>query len=271
MKIGIAGLGLIGGSLALALRDRHEIRGFDVERSTREAARARGIATVERLEELLPADAVIVATPLEHIVPTLTALSPSAEGAVVLDVGSLRAPVNAYALTAPDGARIVGAHPMAGTTASGFDNARADLFRDRAFLVIPTERSDDRAMGIAGAVGRDVGGRVTVLSADVHDRAMALLSGLPLAVAAATTMIALEGDLSFAGPGLRDTTRLALTPEALALELLVGNKESITLAIDKLVADLEHFSLRLHAGDRTYLRDYLRSARDARRTMDEAT
>jgi prephenate dehydrogenase len=97
MKIGVAGLGLIGGSLALALRAKHQVTGFDVSRDTREAARAAGIAVSERLEGLLPADAVIVATPLDAVLPTIVALERHAQDAVLIDVGSVRARVDAHA------------------------------------------------------------------------------------------------------------------------------------------------------------------------------
>src|SRR2546425_24654 len=158
MKIGLAGAGLIGGSLALALRGAHALRVYDADAATREAARRAGLDTVDTLAAVLPADAVVVATPLTDVVATLAALVDRADGAVLVDVASLRAPVNAYAERAPSRARIVGAHPMAGSTASGFAAADAELFRDRPFLVVPTARSDDRAMAVAGDIARAAGG-----------------------------------------------------------------------------------------------------------------
>ncbi|MGH2491142.1 MAG: prephenate dehydrogenase/arogenate dehydrogenase family protein, partial [Candidatus Limnocylindria bacterium] len=100
MNVSIAGLGLIGGSLALALKTRHRVTGFDTDATTREAALAAGIDVVGALEALLPADAVIVATPMEAVVPTLEALAPRAGSAVLLDVASVRAPVEAFAASA---------------------------------------------------------------------------------------------------------------------------------------------------------------------------
>ena len=90
MKIGIAGLGLIGGSLALALRDRHEVTGYDTDERARAAAKADGIRIATRLEELVPGDAVLVATPLTAIVPALEQLAARADGAVLVDTGSLK-------------------------------------------------------------------------------------------------------------------------------------------------------------------------------------
>jgi prephenate dehydrogenase len=224
VKLGFAGLGLIGGSMALALRDRHEVVGYDVVQAVRATAGARGIRPVERLDELLPADAVIVATPLAAVVPTLAELAPRAGDSVLIEVGSLKAAVAAYAERAPERARIVGLHPMAGSTASGFDAADASMFHGRPFLVVPTARSDDRAMAVAGDLARDLGGSAMVCSAAVHDRAVAAVSALPLAVAVALARVAraalpMEVD-AVAGPGLRDATRLAATPAELALPLL---------------------------------------------------
>ncbi len=266
MKIGIVGLGLIGGSLALALRGRHQLSGFDPDVSTREAASRAGLSVKETLEGLLPADAVIVATPLAQVVPTLEALAPRADGVLLLEVGSLKRAVSLFAETAPSNARIVGGHPMAGSTASGFAAADPSLFRGWPFLLVPTARSDAAAMALAGTIARDCGAVVTVCSADVHDRAMAFLSAAPLAAAAA---VALAGAgaaplVSAAGPGFRDTTRLADTPIDLATELLLANSKDVVHGIAMLVHTLEELSASVSAGRREAVRDLLRAARGVR-------
>lgn len=223
MRIGIAGLGLIGGSLALALRDRHDVIAFD-------PAGTGDLAAATSLAGLLPADLVVVATPLDIVVPTLAALAPIAGDAVLLDVGSVKRDVVRYAAMAAGGARIVGGHPMAGSTGSGLTAARADLFRDRPFLIVPTARSDDAAMALAGDLARAVGAIPTVVSAEVHDRAVAMLSGLPLLIARALAAAGVDvADL--AGPGFRDMTRLAATPKPLADAMLAGNADEIRVAL----------------------------------------
>ena len=231
MRVGIAGCGLIGGSLALALRGEHDVRAYD-------PAGAGDIASVARLEELLPADVVIVATPLARIVPTLAALAERSNGAVLFDVGSLKRDVAAFAKTAPAASRIVGGHPMAGTTDRGYGAARADLFRDRPFFLVPTARSDERAMAVAGDLARAAGAVPTVVSAAEHDRIVATLSGLPLAVALALAKTGADlADL--AGPGFRDATRLAATPPELATALLRGNAAEVRAALAKFRAALD--------------------------------
>src|SRR6185503_6614004 len=101
VKIGIAGLGLIGGSLALALRETHEVTGYDNDERARAAAKADGIRIATRLDDLLPAEAVVVATPLPSIVPALDQLAARSDGAVLLDTGSLKRAVADYADRAP--------------------------------------------------------------------------------------------------------------------------------------------------------------------------
>ena len=231
MRVGIAGCGLIGGSLALALRDAHDVRAFD-------PAGTGDITSVDRLEDLLPADVVIVATPLALVTPTLAALAGRSGGAVLLDVGSLKRDIAAFAETAPAAARIVGGHPMAGSTDRGFGAARADLFRDRPFFLVPTARSDEPAMAAAGDLARAAGALPTVVSAAEHDRIVATLSGLPLAVALALAKTGADlADLS--GPGYRDATRLAATPPELASALLRGNATEVREAIGRFRAALD--------------------------------
>ena len=266
MRISVAGLGLIGGSLALALRDRHEVTGYDTDERARAAAKGDGIRIVTRLDELLPADAVLVATPISAIVPALEHLATNSDGAVLLDTGSLKRPVADYAARAPAGARIVGGHPMAGTTSAGFSAADPSLFRGRAFLLVPTARSDDAAMTVAGAIAREIGAVVTVCSADVHDRAMARLVAGPLAAAAALAVAGAQAEplLGSAGPGFRDSTRLADTPADLATDLLFGNSADAAAAIGSIVEGLTQLRDALERGDREYARSFLRAARSVR-------
>ena len=270
MNVGVAGLGLIGGSLALALKSRHTVTGYDVDLKSRDAARAAGINVVDRLEDLLPGDVAIVATPLASVVTTLSSLCERGSSAVLMEVGSLKAAVAEFSETAPETARIVGAHPMAGATAAGFAAARADLFSERPFLIVPTVRSDATAMAVAGDIARDAGGVVTVCSAVVHDRAMAHLLAAPLAAASA---LALSGDgagplLRLAGPGFRDTTRLAGTPLDLAEQLLSANAGNVVAALAALRTALQEIEGAVADRDRDALRSLLGRAADARRRLD---
>src|SRR5207237_4195565 len=184
----------------LALREEHDVRAFD-------PAGTGDIAPAGHLEDLFDADVVIVATPQADIVPTLRTLAQHAGAAVLMDVGSLKRDVAAFAESAPAAARIVGGHPMAGTTGQGLASARADLLAGWPFFLVPTARSDERAMAVAGDVARAAGAVPTVVSAVQHDRIVATLSGLPLAVALALARVGADL-LALPRPGLRDAARL---------------------------------------------------------------
>lgn len=266
MKIGIAGLGLIGGSLALALREAHEVIGYDADGRARAAAKADGLRMATGLEELASAEVVVVATPIAAIVPTLERLAECSDGAVLLDTGSIKRPVAEYATRAPRGARIVGGHPMAGSTSSGFSAADPDLFRGRPFLLVPTDRSDDGAMALAGALVRAIGAVVTVCSAELHDRAMARLIAAPLATAAALAVAGADAEplLAAAGPGFRDSTRLAGTPVELAIGVLFGSPKEARAGIQSVIAGLEQLRDSLDREDREYVRNFLTAARSVR-------
>jgi prephenate dehydrogenase len=234
----VIGLGLIGGSIALGLGGTRDVRGYDPDVATRSAARARGLRVVDRADDALDADEIVVATPLDAVVPTLEAIVPRAGRAVVVEVGSLKRDVAAFAGSAHASARIVGLHPMAGSTASGFAAADPAIFRGRPFIVVPTARSDDGAVEIARGIGRDLGGTVTTCSADEHDRAVAMLSGVPLAVALALARAGADV-AELAGPGFRDATRLAGTPSALAEALLRRNRDHVKSALARFRAALD--------------------------------
>ena len=271
MNIGIAGLGLIGGSLALALKERHHVTGFDTDPKTREAARAAGIDVVSMLDALLPADAVIVATPMHAVVPTLVLLAPRAGTAVLLDVASVRAPVETFAASAAAGCQLVGLHPMAGRSGAGFGAASAELLRGRPFLVVPTARSDTAAMALAGTLARDAGGEVTVCSAAQHDRIVAVLSAVPLTFAAALALTGAEtvdGNLaSLSGPGFGDSTRLALTSPDLGSAMLLANGENVRAALTRARAILDEVDRAIASGDAAALNAILERAAQARRAL----
>jgi prephenate dehydrogenase len=271
VKIGIAGLGLIGGSLALALRSKHEVIGFDVARDTREAARSAGLAVSETLEGLLPADVVIVATPLDAVLPTIVALETAAKDAVLLDVGSVRARVDAHAAARSSGPRIVGMHPMAGRSSHGFAAADPAILAGRPFLIVPTQRSDTRAMTIAGDIARDAGGVVTVCSAAEHDRRVAVLSALPLAIAAALSIGAEDAGqvAGVAGPGYRDTTRLALTSVDLGTAILAANSANVLQALSRFGEILDEIERAVASGDDRALSALLERARSARERLED--
>lgn len=244
MKIGVAGLGLIGGSIALRLLDRHDVTGFDTSKDARLAAGRAGIPTVDRLRDLVPADAVVIATSIGAIVPTLEELEPFAGKAVLIEVGSLKSAVAAFAERATRDLRLVGLHPMAGSTGTGIRAGHPAMFEGRAFLLVPTARTDEHAHEVAVTLTQELGGTVTECSVEVHDRVVAAVSALPLAAAIALASVARGASPlpveDVAGPGLRDATRLAGTDAQLALALLAvpGLREHLS-SLRSAIAQIE--------------------------------
>jgi prephenate dehydrogenase len=235
-RAAVAGLGLIGGSLALALR----ARGFDRDPETRRLARLRGIDTADALAEVLRgADVVFLAVSTEETPALLAEAVALAPGALFSDCASMKGPVLRAAAGLPPGSRFVGGHPMAGSTARGPLAADPELFRGRPWALVPAGTGDNTAIRSVAAVVSSVGARPIVLDAKTHDEAMTRLSHLPHAVAASLARVAGRRgavEAALAGPGLLDTTRLAGTPIALLLELCQGNPAALAEALGDVAA-----------------------------------
>lgn len=218
MKVGVVGLGLIGGSLGLALRPLgHEILGVARRPETADRAIELGIADRAGCELSLLADAdlVILCTPIGAIEPTvrqlITHLSPNT---VLTDVGSVKqAIVQAIEPLWPN---FVGAHPMAGTADSGIEAALPDLFVGRPFAITPTDRTPAEAISRVTAIAQDLRSTLYRCTPEQHDRAVAWISHLPVAISA--SLIAACGAepdsetlalaQSLASSGFRDTSRV---------------------------------------------------------------
>ena len=157
---------------------------------------------------------------------------------------------------------------MAGSTTGG---PRADLFRNRSWLVVPTERADARSVESVQELARRLGAHPLVVEADRHDALMTWVSHLPLATASALVRAvsaqAGAGLELFAGPGLLDTTRVAETPADLAMELSLADPEALAAAIDEVRRELEALASSLRTGDEKGLAEFFGKASEARRSL----
>jgi arogenate dehydrogenase (NADP+) len=207
--VGLVGLGLIGGSLGLDLQ-RHglEVRALVHRPDTAERARQRGLAQVVDTDTAVLAGCrmVVLALPLDRLLdppPSLIAALPPQ--AVVTDVGSVKAPV----LQRWRGlhSRFVPSHPMAGSAEAGVEAGRRDLFRGRPWVATPEAGGDGTALAAVRALAGAVGATWLTCEAADHDRAVALISHLPVLVSAALLLAADRG--AAAGPPDRDLPRLA--------------------------------------------------------------
>ena len=249
-SVAIAGLGLIGGSIALGLRRAWPgVRVIGVDRPDVLAAARRIGAIAEdrrRVSELVDAEVVVLAAPVPDILQLLREAGDASLGALVTDVGSTKRRIMGAARAGS--LRFVGGHPIAGAASGGLANARADLFEGREWLVVPNGGAPadvgrvERLVAALGATSRRV-------DADAHDRLMAYVSHLPqlLATALMSTAGAAvgAGGLAAAGPGFADMTRLASSSLEIWRGILDTNGDYIAEAADALVSALPASSTAL--------------------------
>jgi len=289
----IVGLGLMGGSLALALRvsddDRSE-EGMWPRESAASAWHSARIVAVTRNQQALAAaraanaiddgggdlaagvsaaDVIVLATPVRTIMRMLAEVGQHARpGALVLDLGSTKSAVCAAMAGLPDGLQPVGGHPMCGKETAGFAAAEAGLFRNRPFVLCPLPRTQPLALQRAESLARAVGGRPIVLDPAIHDRAVAGISHLPyaLAVALVRTVEAAADPVawSLASSGFRDTSRLAASDADMMLDILLTNREAVVGWLDACTGQLSIVRDALAAGDETTLRACLAGAQTRR-------
>ena len=268
-RVGIAGLGLIGGSIARHLRTRWpdtRLIGVDAP-DVQDAARSSGAIHEARasVKALTDVDLVVLAAPVPAIIELIGELGSIAFPGLVMDTGSTKRHILAAAEHAGL-ARFIGGHPMAGSERGGFDQSRPDLFVDRPWFVVPpaqAPRSDDRAT--VEQVVRALGAVPVHIDATAHDRTVAYVSHLPqlLSVALMNTAAEACGDegLQHRGRGFSDMTRLATSPAELWNGIVDSNRDCISEAARELIAQLETL---LESDTRTLAAAFARAARHAR-------
>src|SRR5438128_8636815 len=251
-KIGIVGLGLIGGSIAQAARQLWPtslVIAVDNKDVLETAMRMHAIdVAADDLIVLADADIVILAAPVKQNIALLDELDEYVrQPAVVTDTGSTKREIVAAARSLPPRFTFVGGHPLAGAARGGLEHARADLFAGRPWLI--TQRSERLESFI-----RALGAEPKVVDADAHDRMLAYLSHLPQFTASALMTVVGEAvqdaGLALAGRGLADTTRLASSPSDIWKDIAATNADEISPALDALIAVLKDLRRDLAHGDR---------------------
>lgn len=256
-EVGIVGLGLIGGSLGLALRrlhDRVHVTGVTRSPGTADAAVARGAVdrTGTSLQLLRECELVVVATPIAHITGTLEQVAEAVpEPALITDVASVKLPILDAARRLPSPARFLGGHPMAGKTESGLTHADASLFQGMAWVFTPFDGQDLGPFQWWFELLGEIGARPWVMAAEEHDRQAAYVSHLAftLSAAYAATVTAHGGD-AMAGPGFRSMTRLAGGDPRMYGDIASANQGPLLEAIDAFSETLAQYRQRIARQDR---------------------
>jgi prephenate dehydrogenase len=258
-KIGIVGLGLIGGSIALAARQLWPtslVIAVDNKDVLETAMRLHAIdVAADDMIVLAEADLVVLAAPVRQNLRMLEELDDNVRGsAVVTDTGSTKRAIVEAARRLPPRFTFVGGHPLGGAAAGGLDNARAELFKGRPWLFTPSGDGGGEALEKLLAFARALGAVPRIVGVDTHDRMLAFLSHLPQLTASALMQVVGdavgEDGLSLAGRGLVDTTRLASSPAEIWKDIGATNADEIARALDTFIALLQDLKRDLHAGDR---------------------
>jgi prephenate dehydrogenase len=257
-KIGIVGLGLIGGSVALAARQiwpASLVIAVDNKDVLETAMRLHAIdVAADDPVVLAEVDIVILAAPIRQNIELLSELDEYVrQPAVVTDTGSTKRAIVAAARTLPPKFTFIGGHPLGGSAKGGLENARPDLFKGRPWLLTPTGENGD-AFDKLTAFVKALGAVPRSIDAAAHDRVLAFLSHLPQLTASALMQVVGEAvgedGLALAGRGLADTTRLASSPAEIWRDIAATNADEIGPALDELIAVLQDLRRDLPAGDR---------------------
>jgi prephenate dehydrogenase len=241
-RIAIIGLGLIGGSLGMRIRELGLARviGIDSDFAVLERARGRGAAdeVSPEIERVRDADTIIVAVPPEQTVAVARAAAEqAAEGAVLTDVASVKAPIVTQ-LAPLERVRYIGGHPMFGSEGRGIDAASAQLPVGHPYLLTPVASTPHDAVNTMLRLAQDLGLRPVLLTPDEHDRLVAEASHVPYLLALLLNAVTEPQARDIAGPAFRDATRVAGTPPDLMVEILRLNRVHVLAALERFTQGL---------------------------------
>jgi prephenate dehydrogenase len=277
-KVTLAGVGLLGGSLGMALKARgfaSNVTGY-VRRaeSIDECRNARAVddATLDLASAVRDADLIVLCTPISRMRPLAKAMLPHLRrGAIITDVGSVKGKLvqDLEQIFASAKAFFVGSHPMAGSEKTGVASGRPDLFEDAVCVITPTPRSQKQAVNKVARLWKSVGGKVIKLDPESHDRSVSRSSHLPHLVAATLANLVLDpkapkAQAILCANGFRDTTRIASGSPEMWRDIALGNQRHIRQALTSFIQDLERLNRAIGKADAKYIESFLLSAQTRR-------
>lgn len=296
-QVAIVGLGLMGGSLAGALRGQcQSVIGVARRPEVIEAALARGLVdrgTTDLADGVRKADIVVLATPVRVILDQLAQIGPllKPEGCLLTDLGSTKTQVVAEMAHLPDHIQPLGGHPMCGKELSGIEEADVALYRGRTFILCPLPRTSEAALALGQSLAKAAGAHPLVLQPERQDFLVATLSHLPYLLACAlvgtadATTSADPAAWEIVAGGFRDTSRVAGSDVTMMLDILLTNREEVLRAVETYqaqlsglarllslqpgapVADVATAAAHPQAGAEEVLRTVLSSIRETRKEM----
>jgi prephenate dehydrogenase len=274
-QITVVGLGLLGGSITLAvLRTFAGVKtvGYSHRSTTRAKARQLAVATevVDDIRKSVSnADLVILATPISTFEKIFGEISDALPvGCIVTDVGSTKVlPHQWAAKNLPGTVHYVGSHPIAGSEQRGIEFARDDLFEQAVCILTTTKKTNRQAAQTLKKFWSKLGCRVKLMRPAEHDRIFANVSHLPHITAVALINASRAGELTFAGKGFMDTSRIASGPANIWADVLATNANNVTRSIDKITAELRKLKKAIKSGDKKQIEKLLKAARNKRNAL----
>ena len=277
-KITLVGVGLLGGSLGLAVKQRRLARHVEgLVRRTASVTECEQLGVVDHAgrdprKAVADADLIVLCTPISRMRETLTPMLPALKaGAIVTDVGSVKGAVvrELEALVAAADGHFVGSHPMAGAEKTGPGAARADLFADAICVITPTRRSSAMAVKRVEDLWKAVGGRPLRLTPELHDELVSRSSHLPHVVAAGLANYILsplhsKQQALLCANGFRDTTRIASSSPEMWRDIALANRKNLGRVLGVFIDDLREFQHALEAGDEPAIQEFFEKAKQRR-------
>ena len=271
-NIALIGLGLMGGSLALSLKERcHHLSAYDPHLPTLELARRQEIAHVaegDPAKVLADVDLVILACPVPAIVDWLARLPEYIQHpCIVLDIGSSKRTIVSALETLPANFDPVGGHPICGRERLSLENAERFLYREAPFVLTPLERTSENARSATLQIIEALGAKPIWLDAEAHDRILAATSHLPYLLSSALALATLNDAAPLIGPGFRSTSRLAGTPSSMMLGVLQSNADNVLASIVSFRQSLDVLESALRSENRDALQSALNQSRTHYQTL----
>jgi len=276
--IGVIGVGLLGGSIAAAARQRHlaeTILGAGRNPSRMRAAQQSGLldrGSTNIAETAANSDLVIVCTPVNQIVQFIRIVAQNSRpGTVITDVGSTKQKICSELYgSLPEGVTFVASHPLAGSEKAGFEFADPKLFEGRPCVITPDESGDSEEIGRVKQFWEALGMHVLQTSPEKHDQILAETSHLPHVVSSALSLSLSDENRQFTSTGFRDTTRIAAGDPALWIDILLSNSDAVVKSIDKYTQSLTRLREAITNRDEKLLRQLLEDGKKNHDALNSA-
>jgi len=273
-KVAIVGIGLIGGSLGMAIRQRGiASRVIGISRTKKTINKAKKAGAIDDgfcdFKPLSDCELIILCSPVNIIINTLSKIKPFiAPGTIITDVGSTKSEiVKSAGMILPKGADFIGAHPLAGSEKSGIDNANGGLFEKSLCVLTPLKTNSKKNIRRLESFWLALGSRVSFLTPSAHDKITSFTSHLPHLIAFNLLESIPAVDLRYAASGLRDATRIAASDPLVWADIFISNRAAILKSAGKFQTHFDKFLKLLKSGDSKRIIQVIKKAKFKRDTF----